>query len=166
LRKGFAVRLKIVSPKASKRPPIGVALWDGALHVLAADGAFLPDGRLVALPSVPGDLLAEGFRRAVLDFLVENGALSEELRARMLAWQHGGLSVHNEVSGAAEDAEGRKSLAGYMLRAPMSLENMRYDALTGTVIDRVGEPPNEFMARAKAAQARLIRKVYETVPLE
>jgi hypothetical protein len=131
--------------------------------VLAADGAFLPDGRLVALPSVPGDLLAEGFRRAVLDFLVENGAQSEELRARMLAWQHGGYSVHNEVSGAAE---GRESLAGYMLRAPMSLEKMRYDALTGTVIDRGGEPPNEFMARAKAAWARLIRKVYETVPLE
>jgi hypothetical protein len=29
---------------------------------------------------------------------------------------------------APEDAEGRKKLAGYMLRAPMSLEKMSYDA--------------------------------------
>jgi hypothetical protein len=67
------------------------------LHVLAADGVFLADGRFVALPRVPGNVLAEGFRRAVLDFLVKNEVLSEELRARMLAWRHGEFSAHNEV---------------------------------------------------------------------
>ena len=36
----------------------------------------------------------------------------------------------------AEDAEGRKKLAGYTLRAPMSLEKMTYDPATGTVIYR------------------------------
>ena len=36
----------------------------------------------------------------------------------------------------AEDAKGRKKLAGYMLRAPMSLEKMTYDAAAGTVIYR------------------------------
>jgi hypothetical protein len=106
------------------------------LHVLAADGAFLPDERFVALPPVPGTLLAEGFRRAVLKFLVKNGALSEALRSRMLAWRHCGFSAHNAVRVTAEDAEGRKKLAGYMLRAPMSLEKMTYDAATGTVIYR------------------------------
>ncbi len=85
------------------------------LHVLAADGAFLPDSRFVALPPVPASRLAEGFRRGVLDFLVKNEVLSAELRARMLAWRHGGFSVHNEVSVAAEDTEGRKKLAGYVL---------------------------------------------------
>jgi hypothetical protein len=35
-----------------------------------------------------------------------------------------------------QDAEGRKKLAGYMLRAPMSLDKMTYDAETGTVIYR------------------------------
>jgi len=106
------------------------------LHVLAADGAFLPGGRFVARPPVPASLLAEGVRRAVLDFLVKNEALSEELRARMLGWRHGGFSVHNEVSVAAEDAEGRKTLAGYMLRAPLSVQKMTYDAASGTVIYR------------------------------
>ena len=42
------------------------------LHVLAADRAFLPGGCFVALPRVPAHLLAEAFRRAVLDFLVQN----------------------------------------------------------------------------------------------
>jgi hypothetical protein len=69
---------------------------------------------------VPGSLLAQGFRRAVLDFLVENEALMEELRNPMLAWHHGRFSAHNEVRVMAEDAEGRKKLAGYMLRAPMA----------------------------------------------
>ena len=200
------------------------------LHVLAADGAFLLGGRYVALPRVPASLLAEGFRRAVLDCLVENAALSEQLRGRMLAWRYSGFSAHNEVSVAAEDAEGRKKLAGYMLRAPMSLQKMTYDAATGTVIYRskmhaglkrnfqvmpgaewlellckhipdryeqlvryVGWYSNrargerakksspsaagalassdepmaiEFAARARAAWARLIRKVYEADPLE
>ena len=88
-----------------------------------------------ALPSIGVILtkLDEGFRRAVLDFLVGNGAVSEVLRRRMLAWRHGGFSAHNEVSVAAEDTEGRKTLAGYVLHVPMSLRKMTYDAATGTV---------------------------------
>jgi len=54
----------------------------------------------------------------------------------MLAWRHAGFSVHNEVRVAAEDAERRRKLAGYMLRAPMSLEKMTYDVATGSVIYR------------------------------
>ncbi len=113
-----------------------LANFNPHVHVLAADGAFLPDGTFVALPPVPEALLLEGFRRAVLAFLVREHALSEELRSRMLGWRYSGFSVHNQVRIAAEDAEGRKKLAGYMLRAPMSLAKMTYDAQTGTVIYR------------------------------
>ena len=35
---------------------------------------------------------------------------------------------------AAEDREGRIKLAGTMLRAPMSLAKITYDAATGTMI--------------------------------
>ncbi len=132
------------------------------LHVLAADGAFLADGRFAALPRVPGNLLAEGFRRAVLDFLVKNEALSDELRKRMLAWGHSGFSAHNEVRVAPEDAEGRKQLAGYMLRAPKKASPQAGAALPAPS----EEPATEFSARARAAWARLIRKVYEADPLE
>jgi hypothetical protein len=54
----------------------------------------------------------------------------------VLAWRHKGFSAHNEVSVTSEDAEGRKKLAGYLLRAQMSLQKRSYDAATGTVIYR------------------------------
>ncbi len=37
---------------------------------------------------------------------------------------------------SAGDREGRIKLAGYTMRAPMPLEKMSYDAVTGTVIYR------------------------------
>lgn len=66
----------------------------------------------------------------------EREAIPPPLAARMLNWRHSGFSVHNRVRVAAGDAEGRKSLAGYMLRAPFSLEKMSYDAARGAVIYR------------------------------
>ncbi len=113
-----------------------LANFNPHVHVLAADGAFLADGTFVPLPAVPEGLLVEGFRRAVLEFLVRHDAISGELRSKLLGWRHSGFSVHNPVRLGEEDAEGRKKLAGYRLRAPMSLEKMRYDPATGTVIYR------------------------------
>ena len=107
------------------------------VHVLAADGVFRADGTFLCLPPVPEELLREGFRQAVLDFLVKERAIPAELRSRLLEWRHfGGFSVHNPVCVAGDDPEGRQKLAGYMLRAPMSLEKMTYDARSGTVIYR------------------------------
>ena len=96
--------------------------------------AFRPDGTFVPLPAVPEGLLAEGFRRAVLGFLSGKGVVSEDLRCKLLGWRHSGFSMHNQVRVGEGDAEGRKKLAGYMLRAPMALEKIAYDADTGAVI--------------------------------
>ena len=71
-------------------------------------------------------MLSAAFRAAVLKFLVSEHAISEELARGMLGWRHSGFSVHNQVRVAAEDAEGRKKLARYMLRAPLSLEKITY----------------------------------------
>jgi hypothetical protein len=49
----------------------------------------------------------------------------------LLAWRHSRFSVHNGVRVASGDTEGRKKLAQYMPRAPLSLETMTYDARTG-----------------------------------
>ena len=113
-----------------------LANFNPHVHVLATDGAFLPDATFVPLPPVPEGLLTEGFRRAVLSYLVQQQALSQALSSRMLGWRHSGFSVHNQVRVGEQEAEGRKKLAGYMVRAPMSLEKMRYDLNTGTVIYR------------------------------
>jgi hypothetical protein len=54
----------------------------------------------------------------------------------MLGWRHSGFSVHNGVRVRSNDAEGRKKLAQYMLRAPFSLEKMTYLPETGMVMYR------------------------------
>lgn len=65
-------------------------------------------------------------RSEVLKLLVAEGAIGEQLSASMLAWRHSGFSVHNGVRVRDSDVEGRKKLARYMLRAPLSLEKMTY----------------------------------------
>jgi transcriptional regulator with XRE-family HTH domain len=51
---------------------------------------FRADGAFVSLPAIPEALLERGFRRAVLQFLVRQGAISEQLRDRMLGWRRKG----------------------------------------------------------------------------
>ncbi len=106
------------------------------VHALVADGVFEASGRFVPLPPVPEALLAGRLRHEVLALLVRREAILPPLAVQMLAWRHSGFSVHNQVRVAAGDAKGRKSLAGYMLRAPFSLEKTTYDAARGTVIYR------------------------------
>ena len=106
-----------------------LANFNPHLHWLAADGVSGADGTFIALPPVPEALLAEGFRCAVLEFLVKERAITDELRTKMLCWRYcGGFSAHKQVRVAAADREGRIKLAGTMIRAQMSLEKMSYDA--------------------------------------
>ena len=106
------------------------------VHALVADGVFEPSGRFVPLPPVPEALLAARLRRDLLARLVRRGVIPAPLAGQMLGWRHSGYTVHNAVRVAASDAEGRRSLAAYMLRAPFSLEKTSYDAASGTVIYR------------------------------
>jgi hypothetical protein len=106
------------------------------VHALVADGVFDASGHFIPLPPVPEALLAERLRREVLALLVRREAILPPLAGQMLAWRHSGFSVHNQVRVAAGDAEGRKNLAGYMLRAPFSLEKTTYDAAKGMVVYR------------------------------
>ncbi len=79
------------------------------------------------------------------------------------------FSAHNQVSVAAEDAEGCKKLAGYMLRAPMSLQKMTYDAASGTVIYRskthAGLKRNFQMMSGAAWLELLCRRILEHLGL-
>ncbi len=74
--------------------------------MLAADGAFDPDGGFRVLRPIPRKVLEPWFRREVL------------------AWRHTGFSAHNNVRVRASDAPGRRRLAQYMQRAPVFLEKM------------------------------------------
>lgn len=104
------------------------------IHVLAADGVFVEDGTFFVLPPVPHRLLERRFRDEVLAMLVHEAGISKDLVQRITAWRHTGFSVHNGVK--VRNAAGRKQLAQYMLRAPFSLEKMKYDERTGMVLYR------------------------------
>jgi hypothetical protein len=70
--------------------------------VFGADGTFL------CLPPMPEALLAEGFRRAVLESLVKEWGITDELCTKMLGWRYcGGFSAHNQVRVTAADREGQ-----------------------------------------------------------
>ncbi|MCP5013741.1 MAG: hypothetical protein GY938_00490 [Ketobacter sp.] len=66
-------------------------------------------------------LLVEQLRHAVLDYLIEDEAITEDFANKLLAWEHPGFSVDNKVRVGANDLEGRRQLARYMIRNPFSL---------------------------------------------
>ena len=70
---------------------------------------------------------------------------------RQVAQRHGEFSAHKQVCVGAEDAEGRTTLAGYMLRAPMSLQKMTYDAASGTVVYRSNSARGFLLGRRERA---------------
>lgn len=78
------------------------------IHVLVADGVFLPSGTFRVLPPLPEAALCEALRRKVLNFLCAEGALAADLARRMLNWRHSGFSVRNRIRSKATDAEGRQ----------------------------------------------------------
>ncbi|MDP7152261.1 MAG: hypothetical protein QGI70_14995, partial [Paracoccaceae bacterium] len=96
------------------------------LKALVADGVFVESGTFRVLPPIPTVLLAEPLRHAVLDYLVEDEAITEEFAHRLLSWKHSGFSVDNTVGVGANDPQGRRQLARYMIRNPFSLKKMEY----------------------------------------
>ena len=84
-----------------------LANFNPHVHVLAADGVFLPGVEFVALPLVPEMLLVESFRHAVREFLVGQEAISDHLHTQMLGWRYSSFSVHNQVRIGGDDPAGR-----------------------------------------------------------
>jgi hypothetical protein len=106
------------------------------IHALVTDGVFSETGTFRVLPPIPATLLVEQLRHAVLEYLVEDEAITEDFASKLLVWEHSGFSVDNKVHVGANDLEGRRQLARYMIRNPFSLEKMEYKAKQGMVVYR------------------------------
>ena len=74
------------------------------------------------------------FRHRVLRLLLRERRIDEAVIRKLLGWRHSGFSLHNAVRIGAGDTEGRSGVAEYILRSPFSLEKLRYQARTGTII--------------------------------
>ncbi len=69
------------------------------------------------------------FRHKVIRLLDKEGLLSQERIELLLSWQeHTGFSAHKTVAVEPEDPEAVERLARYLLRPPLSLERMSFDA--------------------------------------
>ena len=80
------------------------------IHGLVADAAFSETGAFRVLPPIPGALLIEQLRHTVLDYLVDDEAITENFASKLLAWEHSGFSVDNKVRVGADEPEGRRQL--------------------------------------------------------
>jgi hypothetical protein len=106
------------------------------LHVLATDGGFTAHGLFHVLPKVSLSHMEQLFRHQVLKMLLSEGLIRPERVGILMSWDHSGFNVDGSVRVAAGDARGRENISRYLIRAPFSVDKIRYSARKGSVIYR------------------------------
>ena len=106
------------------------------LHAIVADGLFRPDGTFHCLPKRESNELEEIFRAQVLTMLKNEGKINQELIEKLMNWRHSGFSVHVGNRIAADDQDGQRALAEYILRNAFSEQEITYLEDTGKVLYR------------------------------
>lgn len=113
--------------------------WHPHLHLLVADGLFMPNGSFHVMPNAALQPLQELFRASVLKMLQKEGKIDEDFIRMLLQWRHvSGFNIHNGVKIDRKNEQGREALAQYIIRNPFSLEKINYIASSGKVIYRSG----------------------------
>jgi hypothetical protein len=95
------------------------------IHVLLADGAWLPDGSFRHLLYFDTEHVQRLFRAEVFRLLLVRGKISQETVDAMMPWPHSGFSVHGDVRVETRDEAAR--LGRYMIRCPIVLERLKWD---------------------------------------
>ncbi|MGH7256198.1 MAG: transposase, partial [Nitrospirales bacterium] len=88
------------------------------------------------IPDIDLKKLEQLFRHKVLTMLRREGKIDDALIKRLAGWRHSGFSIHHQVRIDRQDHQGLEKLAQYILRAPFSLQKMRYQPTSKTVIYR------------------------------
>ncbi|MFH1283487.1 MAG: transposase [bacterium] len=109
------------------------------LHVVAADGVFMPSGVFYVMPGKGIKPIEELFRNKVIKLLINEGVLGEELGKKMLKWRHSGFGVYKSKSIRSTDKVGLERICQYVARNTFSTEKMMYNQETGKVIYRSKE---------------------------
>jgi hypothetical protein len=107
------------------------------LHAIVPRGGWDAEGAWVRVPYVDTDIAERVFRAKVLTFLKDEGLLPEQRERILLSWNHRtGFSTHYDVVVQPEDGAAVERLARYLVRPPVSLERMRWDDDSDTVVYR------------------------------
>jgi hypothetical protein len=102
--------------------------WNPHWHSLFLEGGFDREGRFVHVPTVDLAKMSGCFRQRVIAFFLERKLLNERLARNMLDWTHSGFSVDASIRIPAGSAKTREALAQYIVRPPVSLQNLLVDA--------------------------------------
>ena len=96
------------------------------IHVLITDGGFLKDGTFRHMLYWDTDKLEELFRAEVFRLLLEKELIGRDTVNNMLSWNHSGFSV--DASVRVETIADAVRLGRYMIRSPLVLERLNWDA--------------------------------------
>jgi hypothetical protein len=111
--------------------------WNPHWHSLFLSGGFDQEGRFVHVRTVDLAKMSGCFRQRVIAFFLERKLLNERLAKNMLDWTHSGFSVDDSIRIQAGSAKTREALAQYIVRPPVSLQNLLVDeGGTDTVVYR------------------------------
>jgi hypothetical protein len=98
--------------------------WQPHCHMLVSEGAFLPDGGFLPLPSLDTSAIEELFRKLLLSRLHQVDRLSQGFMDNLLSWSPSGFSAYAEQLVAAQDRQRLERLARYLTRAPVPLDTV------------------------------------------
>lgn len=89
------------------------------------------------MPKVNLGLLRELFRAHVLKMLKKEGLRDDGFIRMIMKWRHtSGFNVHNEVRIKPDDEKGIENLSQYIIRNTFSLEKVKYEEGSSSVIYR------------------------------
>jgi hypothetical protein len=134
-------------------------------HGLFLEGGFEYENRFVHVPTVDLQKMSCCFRQRVIAFFLERKLLDKRLAKNMLDWTHSGFSVDASIRIPATSTRTREALAQYVVRAPVSLQNLLVDeGDTDSVIYRA--PYSDFFKTdTKAFPAvRFLAEVLQHLP--
>ena len=113
------------------------ARWNPHWHGLFLEGGFDREGRFVHVPTVDLAKMSACFRQRVIAFFLERKLLNERLAKNMVEWTHSGSQWTHRSAFPAGSAKTREALAQYIVRPPVSLQNLLVDeGGTDTVVYR------------------------------
>lgn len=104
------------------------------LHGLITKGGFDNYGVFYPLPWIDTQKMALLFRDKVFNMLIKEEKISEDMAVKISEWPHSGFNIHNQVEIDPNDEKGKKTLAQYIIKAPISQERMIYDRENQKVI--------------------------------
>jgi hypothetical protein len=106
-------------------------VWHPHWHSIVLEGGFDRHDCFFFIPLGASEALNEIWRRSVVALFLQNGLLNPDFARKLLGWEHSGFSI--ESGTRIWDQDSREALCQYIVRAPLSLQRIRWDEQQDTV---------------------------------